>query len=84
MQDQPTEGLETEREHDCIERVVLSLLLDPRVAGPSSLEDLVHELGSEQAELLAAMRPGALWRCLRELAFSSGSAARFHELAGGP
>lgn len=85
MQDQPIDGPELERVCDGVERVVLSLLLDPRVPGPWSLEELVRETGSELVgEAVVGLHAAGLVHRLHEFVFASRSAARFQELAGGP
>ena len=85
MQDQPIDGPELERVCDGVERVVLSLLLDPAVPGPWSLEELVRETGCELVgEAVIGLHAARLVHRLHEFVFASRSAARFQELAGGP
>jgi predicted transcriptional regulator len=67
---------------ECIERLVLTLLLGPRSHGPWTAEELGRELGDEVAAVDAVVSlhaAGLVHRC-RQLVFPSRSAARCFEL----
>jgi hypothetical protein len=68
---------------ECVERVVLALLLEPACRGPWSVAELGHEIGSEPlaAEAVVGLHAAGLVHRVHEFVWASRSAARFHELA---
>ncbi len=81
MQDEtnPTGG---RTDPESTERVVLTLLLDPRSHGPWTAQELGRELGDEVAAIdaVASLDAAGLVHLCRGLVFPSRSAARCFEL----
>jgi hypothetical protein len=68
---------------ECVERVVLALLLEPGCRGPWSVAELGREIGSEPlaAEAVVGLHAAGLVQRAHDFVWPSRSAARFHELA---
>jgi hypothetical protein len=68
---------------ECVERVVLALLLEPGYMRPWSVVELGREIGSEPlaAEAIVGLHAAGLVQRVHEFVWASRSAARFHELA---
>jgi hypothetical protein len=68
---------------ECVERVVLALLLEPGCRAPWSVAELGREIGSEPraANAVVGLHAAGLVHRLNEFVWASRSAARFHELA---
>jgi hypothetical protein len=82
MQDQRS-GMDVGLADDCVERVVLTLLLESKTPGPWSVQELARELGSElkATDAIASLHAAGLVHRCHEFVFVTRPAARFHQLA---
>jgi hypothetical protein len=69
---------------DCVESVVLTLLLESKTAGPWSVPELARELGGElqATDAIARLHAAGLVHRCHEFVWATRSATRFHQLVG--
>jgi hypothetical protein len=82
MPDKPRH-IAAERDPEQTEHVVLSLLLDPDVHGPWSVQEIGRELGDplEAVDVVASLHGAGLVHHCGELVFPTRAAARCFQLA---
>jgi hypothetical protein len=82
MQDKPS-ATATDRDPEHVEHVVLSLLLDPEVHGPWSVQEIGWELGNqlEGEDAVASLHAAGLVHRCHDLVFPTHAAARCFQLA---